>query len=100
MLPIKNELEERALIYRALVDLKNDISEVKKIIQGTNSSVNTNHVGEYPALPSHNGSLDEMERKLIIETLDNSQNNRRLAAEHLKISERTLYRKIKEYGLK
>lgn len=96
MIPVKNELGERVLIYRALLDLKNDISEVKNLI----SKDSSNNINDLPMLAPHNGSLDEMERKLIIETLEKFQNNRRLAANHLKISERTLYRKIKEYGLK
>ncbi len=44
-------------------------------------------------------SLEEMERNMIIATLKKYQGKRRPTAEELKISERTLYRKIKEYGL-
>jgi transcriptional regulator with PAS, ATPase and Fis domain len=40
-----------------------------------------------------------MEHRLIAEALDRSKGNRRMAARALNISERTLYRKIKEYGL-
>jgi transcriptional regulator with PAS, ATPase and Fis domain len=36
---------------------------------------------------------------MIVEALDRSKGNRRTAARVLNISERTLYRKIKEYGL-
>lgn len=45
------------------------------------------------------GSLESMERKSIAEALRHHNGNRRLAAQQLGISERTLYRKIKEYGL-
>lgn len=45
------------------------------------------------------GSLEEMERKSIKSVLNKNNGNRRLAAKQLGISERTLYRKIKEYGL-
>ncbi len=44
-------------------------------------------------------SLEDMERNMIIATLKKYQGKRRPTAEELKISERTLYRKIKEYGL-
>lgn len=44
-------------------------------------------------------SLEEMEKQLIRKTLDKYRGRRKVAAEELKISERTLYRKIKEYGL-
>jgi len=33
-----------------------------------------------------------------VSSLDRNQGNRRLAAKELNISERTLYRKIKEFG--
>ena len=44
-------------------------------------------------------SLSEVERDMIIEALNRNEGNRRQAAKDLKISERTLYRKIKEYKL-
>ena len=44
-------------------------------------------------------TIDEMERELIRKTLEECHNHRKKAAELLNISERTLYRKIKEYGL-
>jgi len=44
-------------------------------------------------------SLEEMERRMIEKALQKHHGNRRLAAQDLQISERTLYRKIKEYGL-
>lgn len=45
------------------------------------------------------GSLEEIERKMIISALKRHGGRRRATAEELQISERTLYRKIKEYGL-
>lgn len=45
------------------------------------------------------GSLEEMVRKSIKSVLNKNNGNRRLAAKQLGISERTLYRKIKEYDL-
>ena len=44
-------------------------------------------------------SLEEMEHRMIAEALERYKGNRRVAARALNISERTLYRKIKEYGL-
>ena len=46
-----------------------------------------------------NLSLDDVEKELIRKALDRHHGKRKLAAKDLKISERTLYRKIKEYGL-
>jgi DNA-binding NtrC family response regulator len=45
-------------------------------------------------------SLVEVERQLIKKALEKHSNRRKDAAEELGISERTLYRKIKEYDLK
>lgn len=44
-------------------------------------------------------SLDDMERMAILKALERHRGKRREAAKELNISERTLYRKIKEYGL-
>jgi DNA-binding NtrC family response regulator len=44
-------------------------------------------------------SLSEIERELIVEALKRYNGNRRKSAERLGISERTLYRKLKEYEL-
>ncbi|MHB8771245.1 MAG: sigma-54-dependent transcriptional regulator [Syntrophales bacterium] len=44
-------------------------------------------------------SLDEMERALIVKTLDETAGNRTRAAEILGINRRTLQNKLKQYGL-
>jgi len=44
-------------------------------------------------------SLSDREKELIKKALDKNNGKRKLAAAELGISERTLYRKIKEYGL-
>ena len=44
-------------------------------------------------------SLEDMEREMIIKTLDKHKGKRKSAAKELKISERTMYRKIKDYGI-
>lgn len=46
-----------------------------------------------------NLSLAEMEKRQILKALKKHNNRRKEAADDLGISERTLYRKIKEYGL-
>ncbi len=45
-------------------------------------------------------SLEEKEKEMIAKALDKHRGKRKYAAKELGISERTLYRKIKEYGLK
>jgi two-component system response regulator HydG len=44
-------------------------------------------------------SLEQLEREAIRSTLKMTSGNREQAAKILGIGERTLYRKIKEYGL-
>lgn len=44
-------------------------------------------------------SMENTEKNAISKALERNHQNRKLAAEELRISERTLYRKIKEYGL-
>jgi two-component system response regulator HydG len=45
-------------------------------------------------------SLEQIEKRAIRETLRLTQGNREQAAKMLGIGERTLYRKLKEYGLR
>lgn len=44
-------------------------------------------------------SMKEMEKRSIVQALEHSHGKRKKAAEQLGISERTLYRKIKEYNI-
>lgn len=44
-------------------------------------------------------SIQEVEREMIVKALERNEGKRRQAAKDLQISERTLYRKIKEYNL-
>jgi DNA-binding NtrC family response regulator len=103
------EFDERQMLYRALIEIKSDIVELKTILKtaiGMNDgALRSDLVSTLPGKEIMRGdvhdslSIEEMERKLIVEALQQYHGNRKLAAETLKISERTLYRKIKEYGL-
>ena len=44
-------------------------------------------------------SLEKQEKEIIIRALKKNRNKRKYAAKDLGISERTLYRKIKQYDL-
>ena len=46
-----------------------------------------------------NDSISNLEKEMIIRTLEHYNNNRRAAAKSLDMSERTLYRKINDYGI-
>lgn len=57
------------------------------------------HDGIHTTKPSVTMTLEDTERETIRRSLERHGGKRRRAAEELNISERTLYRKIKEYGL-
>ncbi|MCC6398083.1 MAG: sigma-54-dependent Fis family transcriptional regulator, partial [Bacteroidetes bacterium] len=99
------EQAERELILRALLDIKGSILELKGVLLDHMQSHEAfRPMGGDPepaqqAVEPANLSLEAMERRIIAEALDRYKGNRRVAARALHISERTLYRKIKEYGL-
>ena len=62
--------------------------------------VDISHTPAVPSLiPPEPHSLEEKERQAIEDALERNNGRRKIAARELGISERTLYRKIKEYGL-
>jgi two-component system response regulator HydG len=71
-------------------DIPPEIHQIRRLAAG--SSVR-------PAAGLGAVSLNELEKQAIIETLARTNDNREKAAKILGIGERTLYRKIKEYGL-
>jgi len=95
------EQAERELILRALLELKGNIMELKAMLDEQRQALDaTKRSGGGPVgTPESGMSLEEMEHRLIAEALARSKGNRRMAARTLNISERTLYRKIKEYHL-
>ncbi len=103
---------EHELLTRTLWELRNDIKEIKAMLTGRivndpnrvnpRDGVVDTYVGEqgYSTEPvSEGGDLQSAERVLIESALRATGGRRRQAAERLGISERTLYRKIKTYGL-
>ncbi|MBN2664228.1 MAG: sigma-54-dependent Fis family transcriptional regulator [Bacteroidales bacterium] len=57
------------------------------------------HIEDTEEIIEENLSLSEMEKNLIIKALTKNKGKRKIAADDLGISERTLYRKIKEYDI-
>ncbi|HDP67131.1 MAG TPA: sigma-54-dependent Fis family transcriptional regulator [Candidatus Marinimicrobia bacterium] len=70
---------------------EDSVEDESEYAEEDQSFVNPNVLGKV--------SLEEVERELIEKTLQKFHNRKRQTANALKISERTLYRKIKEYGL-
>ncbi len=118
----KADLSEREILYKVLFDMKRDLSELKKItfelIQkdgGTeimqsvdsrvfNDSEDDNIMINQAIAPrtinvEESLSLFEQEKRLIEKSLLKHKGKRKSAADELGISERTLYRKLKEFRL-
>ena len=131
---------EREILYKVLFELRQDVTELKKLVHGIMNdqdkivSVSKDYyqsskpfapVGKIDELtiidqqPTTNKmsrpmgkdiqdteeyveealSLNDVERNMITKVLEKHHGKRKPAAKELNISERTLYRKIKEYGL-
>ena len=114
---------ERELLYKILFDMRSDINDLKRMLsdlmRGANipqqpaphevigllpsSTVVTTDdyaVGEVvEELPHKELTKADMQREQIVRALKNNNGRRRDAARELFMSERTLYRRIKELGI-
>lgn len=130
---------ERELLYKILFDMKNDMTDLKKLVleimeKGTmDSDLHQNNariiqklyqndvpivqkedipkrgfevvrgqdddIQDTEEIIEESLSLEEKEKEFILKALNKHEGKRKYAAQELGISERTLYRKIKEYGL-
>ena len=139
--------KDRELVYRALVELRNDIADVKKMfanflyssfsaknlkalppsvkeeVDKTDTTGMNINLGDHATLGMQSmpddeeieateeselagflqndeiPSIEEAEKFLIQQALQRFDGNRRKASETLGVSERTLYRKLDQYGL-
>jgi DNA-binding NtrC family response regulator len=119
LVPYKNYQEpekfELELIFRTLLEMKNDISDIKRYLYNMNinyeeikdeiskirdEAIPTIHQEDVVTIiDDEDLNLEDAEKRLMINALDRFEGNRRKAAEALGISERTLYRKLSDYGL-
>jgi transcriptional regulator with PAS, ATPase and Fis domain len=129
---------EREILYKILFDLKNDVTDLKKLVldimqKGTTdieihddnarlikklydiaepvtdndvidrkidlSSIKGKDIQDTEEIVEESLSLEEKEKELIKKALGKHNGKRKHAANELGISERTLYRKIKEYNI-
>ncbi len=122
-----DSISERDILYKVLFDMKKDITELRKTVDELTSGqmpiatpINAtviNHVNEANLVDYENTqdaeveylqekqttdslSLQDKENEVIIKALRKYNGKRKDAAKELGISERTLYRKIKEYDIK
>ena len=127
---------EREILYKILFDMKNDVSDLKKLvlelmqhgtmtneIQQNNAQIiqklynsvdpvmhedikpgkpfraDDSNIQDTEEIIEESLSLEEKEIELIKKALERHNGKRKYAANELGISERTLYRKIKEYDI-
>ena len=128
---------EREILYQVLFDMRQDVTELKRLVHDIMSERSVGATSVPQSTPSYytpapvvtqpqpvstinihpvvskqdediedteeyveeSLSLDDLEREVIRKALDKHHGKRKAAAQDLNISERTLYRKIKEYGL-
>ena len=115
----KEDLSEREILYKVLFDMKNDLTELKKItynliIDSPKNNLSNSELEIFKELEQKQESqiavdktieiheslsLIEQERKLIVKALNKHKDRRKDAAKELGISERTLYRKLKEFEI-
>ncbi|HSP86866.1 MAG TPA: sigma-54 dependent transcriptional regulator [Ignavibacteriaceae bacterium] len=88
------EEADREIMYRALFEIKKDLIEIKDLFYNRQNEIYQESKKTPQIIP-----LDQVEREAIKNALDATRGNKRNAAKLLKISERTLYRKVKEYDL-
>ncbi len=120
---------EREMLFKMIFEMRKEIDNLRKEIEdmgngsmphnATIKNLQKNYIPQ-PVLPAHTlpvtqshteefvgeeitddtaMTLEDTERETIRRSLERNDGKRKKTAEELKISERTLYRKIKEYGL-
>ncbi|MBQ7192279.1 MAG: sigma 54-interacting transcriptional regulator [Paludibacteraceae bacterium] len=102
-------MNERELLYKVLFDMKRDIAELRAEVRQKNREAsspaedvphyNTDDYQVAEEVREEPASIEEAEKETIRRALDKYKGNRREAAASIGLSERSMYRKIKEYGL-
>lgn len=119
-----SQITDRELLLKALSmgqminEMRQEINELRQMVGSMTSQ--SSLIPPQPSLITHSSSisptqeeefltpeiiedesvaLEERERTAILHALDRHHGNRKLAAADLHISERTLYRKLKEYSI-
>jgi DNA-binding NtrC family response regulator len=89
-----SDVLDREMIYRALIEIKRDINDLKDLARLNFNNVENNGVQVDEIIP-----IDELEKKAIEHALEYTKWNKKQTSKLLNISERTLYRKLKEYEI-
>ena len=100
-------LNEREILYKVLFDMKRDMTEMRQQLNGLLSNqtasnpapINQEEYQTVEEIHDEPTNIEQLEKDSIRRALEKNAGNRKAAAAVLGISERTLYRKIKEYNI-
>jgi DNA-binding NtrC family response regulator len=103
---------EREMLFNMIFNLRTRIDELTSRVEGSAAPADITPTVEVempisdhnmpvlsPLHTSFASSVNDVERQNIIDALRRNDGRRKATAQELNISERTLYRKIREYGL-
>ena len=110
---------EREILYKILFELRGHVNELTQELNELKKKLNTSTantpavaptqnylprvaedaVAEEYVEPTNSLNLETIEKQMLIKALERNNGNRKKAAEELGYSDRTLYRRLKQYGL-
>ena len=110
---------EREILYKILFELRGHVNELTQELNELKNKLNTSTantpavaptqnylprvaedaVAEEYVEPTNSLNLETIEKQMLIKALERNNGNRKKAAEELGYSDRTLYRRLKQYGL-
>ena len=110
---------EREILYKILFELRGHVNELTQELNELKKKLNTSTantpavaptqnflprvaedaVAEEDVEPTNSLNLANIEKQMLIKALERNNGNRKKAAEELGYSDRTLYRRLKQYGL-
>ena len=111
---------EREILYKILYELRGHVNELTQEIDSLKKELNASTpntpavaaptqnylprvaedaVAEEYVEPNNSLNLETIEKQMLVKALERNNGNRKKAAEELGYSDRTLYRRLKQYGL-
>ncbi len=101
--PVSREQKEKDFLFRALIELKSDILDIKEMLEASRNLVRTEsdqtdglHI---PKEKLSKMNLDDIEREVITYLLENNGWNVEHVAVQLNQSSRNIYKKMKKYNI-
>ncbi|MBR2185169.1 MAG: sigma-54-dependent Fis family transcriptional regulator [Prevotella sp.] len=103
---------EREMLFKILYEMRGNVSDLRREINSLRQKIDdgaTTAYVPYPTVPGYNQAQEiaepenlniaDVNRAMLEKALERNGGNRKKAARDLGLSDRTLYRRLKEYGL-